>query len=169
MSKEPKIETIWTEDRNHGTSGIKGAVDVKIRCRRALREAWHNSLKHGDIDCDSNHFLGYLREVCSAVSAHLRKGQFDSLVIAAEHNNSYVYYSALDSYFMSIRRFSSSLDQNYFQVFPASSALVLVAWVGSCSLILTETRTTLLSNTNLTLFDTPLKFTLHAYVYRAIN
>jgi len=30
---------------------------------------------------------GHLIEVCSVASAHLLKGQFDSLVIAAEHNN----------------------------------------------------------------------------------
>ena len=33
-----------------------GAVDVKIKCRRALREAWHKSLKHGDITCDWDRF-----------------------------------------------------------------------------------------------------------------
>jgi len=34
-----------------GRRGIKGAVDVKIKCRGALREAWHESLEHGDVNC----------------------------------------------------------------------------------------------------------------------
>jgi len=64
-----------------------GAVDVKIKCRRALHEAWHKSLKHGDINCDWDRFC-FLKEVCGvSVLLHLLKGQFVSFVIAAEHNS----------------------------------------------------------------------------------
>ena len=64
-----------------------GAVDVKIKCWRALREAWHNRLKHGEINCDWDCFC-FLIEVCGvSVLLHLLKGQFVSFVIAAEHNS----------------------------------------------------------------------------------
>ena len=45
----PSLET---EGRNHGMWRIKRAVDVKIKCQRALREACYKSLQQGDIDCD---------------------------------------------------------------------------------------------------------------------
>ena len=64
-----------------------GAVDVKIKCRRALHEAWHKSLKHGDINCDWDRFC-FLKEVCGvSVLLHLLKGQFVPFVISAEHNS----------------------------------------------------------------------------------
>jgi len=76
-----KLETIDIKDHR--------AVDiqVKIKCRRALREAWHNRLKHGDINCYWDHFC-FLIEVCGvSILLHLLKGQFVSFVIAAEHNS----------------------------------------------------------------------------------
>jgi len=64
-----------------------GAVDVKIKCRRALREAWHKSLTHGNFNCDWDRFC-FLIEVCGvSVLLHLLKGQFVSFDIAAEHNS----------------------------------------------------------------------------------
>jgi len=64
-----------------------GAVDVKIKCQRALREAWHKSLKHEDINCDWDRF-GFLIEFCGdSILLHLLKGQFVSFAIAAEHNS----------------------------------------------------------------------------------
>jgi len=54
-----------------------GAVDVQIKCRRALREAWRKSMKHGDINYDWDRFCSL--EVCGvSVLLHLLKGQFVS-------------------------------------------------------------------------------------------
>jgi hypothetical protein len=43
---------IRTDDKIMGCQGSREPVDVKIKFRRALREAWHTSLKHADIKCD---------------------------------------------------------------------------------------------------------------------
>jgi len=42
--------------RNEPWVQIKGAVDVNIKCRRALHEAGHKSLKHADNDCEWDRF-----------------------------------------------------------------------------------------------------------------
>jgi len=62
-----------------GRRRIRGAaaVDIKIKCGRALREAWHKSLQHGDINCDRSGLSN--RGLQRGVSSHLLQGPFDSL------------------------------------------------------------------------------------------
>ena len=68
-----------------GRRRIKGAVDVKMRCLKDLRKAWHNSLKHhvsiviGIVSGFSN------RGLQCGESSLLFEGQFDSCVIPAQH------------------------------------------------------------------------------------
>jgi len=55
--------------------------------RRALREAWHKSMKHGDIICDWDRFSFSNRGLQSGISSHLLTGQCVSFVISGEHNS----------------------------------------------------------------------------------
>ena len=70
-------------------SGEPSTGDVKIKCRRGLREAWHKRMKHGDTKLIVIGIVsGYLIDLVWIVaSAHLLQSQFVSLGIAAEHNS----------------------------------------------------------------------------------
>ena len=54
LKPEPSFETQrW---KPIGRRRIKKAIDVKIRCLKDLRKAWHKSLKHRVIYCDWDRF-----------------------------------------------------------------------------------------------------------------
>jgi len=91
-----------------GCQGSREPVDVKIKFRRALREAWHTSLKHADIKCDWDCFGSIIEhwfsliEVCG-VSVLLNLAQWPICFPcccswAQQLSSSCLYYFALDLY-----------------------------------------------------------------------